>query len=119
MEIGASQEDYLEAIYLMNQNGIQVKSVQLAKTLGKSKPSVSVAMQTLENKGYLKKAEHGILILTDKGKNLAEKIYDRHQFFYRYFVGIGLQPEEAEVNACSIEHVLSETCYRRLKEVLK
>ena len=118
MEIGQSQEDYLETIYLLQEDGIPVKNVSLAKKLGKSKPSVTVAIQTLEQKGYLTKQEHGILELTEKGRDLAKRVYERHCFFHRYFTSIGLSEREADENACAIEHVLSENCYRKLKEKL-
>ena len=92
--------------------------ILLAKRMGKSKPSVTVAIQTLEQKGYLTKQEHGILELTEKGRDLAKRVYERHCFFHGYFTHIGLSEEEADENACAIEHVLSENCYRKLKEKL-
>lgn len=118
MEIGHSQEDYLEAIYCMNQEGKVVKGVDLAVRLKRSKPSVSVALQTLEKKGYIEKREHGILYLTEKGRALAERLNERHQLFKAFFLQLGLSPEVAEQDACSIEHVLSEACYQKLKEVM-
>ena len=115
MEIGQSQEDYLEAIYLLHQSGVAVKNCSLAKKMVKSKPSVTVAVQTLEQKGYLEKLDHGILRLTEKGERLAIRINERHNFFHAYFTSIGLSEEEAQKNACAIEHVLSETCYQKMK----
>lgn len=93
-----------------------VRSIDVAQHLGFSKPSVSHAMGILRDEGFLVMDADHFLHLTDAGRELAERIYDRHQFFTAHLVEIGVDPEQAEKDACKIEHVISEESYQKLKK---
>lgn len=112
----ASGEDYLEAILVLHKKLGMVRSVDVARHLELSKPSVCVAVNTLIEGGFLTKDSNHFLYLTDDGKNVAEKIYERHQFFTEELIKAGVDPKQAESDACKIEHVISEQSFRKLKE---
>ena len=118
MEIGQAQEDYLEVIYCLSRERECVKCIHIANYMGRSKPSVTIAVQGLEKKGYLKKGDHSVLLLTEKGLALAEKLYERHHYFMEVLIRAGVDREIAEKDACSMEHVLSEESYQKLKLLL-
>ena len=104
-ELYESGENYLEAILMLkNERGV-ARSVDVAKKLGVSKPSVSRAMGILEEKGFLTTGEGGALLLTDKGKETAESVYGRHVMLTKFLQKItGVKEAQAEENACRIEH---------------
>lgn len=112
----ASGEDYLEAILVLHKKLGMVRSVDVARHLELSKPSVCVAVNALIEGGFLTKDSNHFLYLTDDGKNVAEKIYERHQFFTEELIKVGVDPKQAELDACKIEHVISEQSFRKLKE---
>ena len=116
MKLYASGEDYLEAILMLQKNKGMVRSVDLARHMGFSKPSISHAVKVLREGGFLTMDEEGYLHLTDIGKEVAEKIYEKHQFFTNGLIELGVDPEIAEADACKIEHVISEESYMKLKE---
>ncbi len=115
-EIHESGEDYLEAILrLQIENGI-ARSVDVAKKLGVSKPSVSRAMSILEERGYVTVGKIGALEFTEKGKNLAEEIYSRHVLLTKFLQKItGVNEKQAEENACKIEHDIDEDIKRGIE----
>lgn len=84
--------------------------------MGFSKPSISHAVSVLRDGGFLRMDEDGFLHLTDIGREVAEKIYERHQFFTEQLVAAGVDQETAEQDACRIEHAISDTSFRKLKE---
>ena len=112
----ASGEDYLEAILVLQKQKGMVRSVDVARHMGVSKPSVCVAVNTLKDGGFLTMDEDHFLHLTDVGREVAERIYERHCFFTDELIAAGVAPETAEADACRIEHVISEESFRRLKE---
>ena len=116
MKIHASGEDYLEAVLILQKKQGMVRSVDLARHMGFSKPSISHAVGILKNGGFLTVDEDGFLHLTDIGQEVAEKIYERHQFFTEQLVDAGVERETAEQDACRIEHAISDTSFRKLKE---
>ena len=115
----ASGEDYLEAILVLRKQKGMVRSVDVARHMGVSKPSVCVAVNTLKDGGFLTMDEDHFLHLTDVGREVAEKIYERHCFFTEQLVAAGVDLETAETDACRIEHVISDESFRRLKEKCK
>ena len=115
-KVHASGEDYLEAILVLEKQKGMVRSIDVAQHLGFSKPSVSHAMGVLRDEGFLMMDAEHFLHLTDTGRELAEMIYDRHQFYTAHLVGLGVDPEQAEQDACKIEHVISEESYQKLKK---
>ena len=93
-----------------------VRSVDLARHMGFSKPSISHAVGILKNGGFLTVDEDGFLHLTAIGHEVAEKIYERHRFFTEQLIAAGVDQETAEQDACRIEHAISDTSFRKLKE---
>lgn len=116
MKIHASGEDYLEAVLILQKKQGMVRSIDLARHMGFSKPSISHAVGALRDGGFLTMDEDGFLHLTDIGREVAEKIYERHQFFTEQLVAAGVDQETAEQDACRIEHAISDTSFRKLKE---
>ena len=116
MKIHASGEDYLEAILVLQKKMGMVRSIDLARHMGFSKPSISHAVGVLKNGGFLTVDEDGYFHLTKDGRKVAEKIYERHQFFTEQLVAAGVDQETAEQDACRIEHAISDTSFRKLKE---
>ena len=111
-----SREDYLEAILRLGLERPVVRSVDIAEFLGFSKASVSIAMKKLLEDGYIHRSREGYIMLTDKGLAIAQEIYARHRFFAEHLIGIGIDPQIAESEACRIEHVISEETFQRLVE---
>ena len=116
MKLHASGEDYLESVLVLQKKLGMVRSVDVARHMGVSKPSVCVAVNTLKDGGFLIMDENHFLHLTDIGREVAEKIYERHCFFTEQLIAAGVDPETAEADACRIEHVISETSFEKLKE---
>lgn len=115
MKIYASGEDYLEAVLVLQKEKGMVRSVDLARHMGFSKPSISHAVGVLKNGGFLTVDEDGYLHLTEDGREVAEKIYERHQFFTEQLVAVGVDRETAERDVCRIEHAISEETFQKLK----
>ena len=115
MKIHASGEDYLEAVLILQKKQGMVRSIDLARHMGFSKPSISHAVGVLKNGGFLTVDEDGYFHLTEDGREVAEKIYERHQVFTEQLVAVGVDRETAERDACRIEHVISEEAFEKLK----
>ena len=115
MKLHASGEDYLEAILILHKQKGVVRSVDVARHMEVSKPSVSHAVTTLRDGGFLTMDDGFFLHLTDIGREVAEQIYEKHRFFTDRLIEAGVDPETAERDACRIEHVISEESFQRLK----
>lgn len=116
-KIHASGEDYLEAVLILQKQKGTVRSVDVARYLEVSKPSVCHAVATLRDGGFLTMDEDYSLHLTDVGRDVAEQTYEKHRFFTERLIEAGVNPDTAERDACRIEHVISEESFRRLKAV--
>ena len=116
MKLYASGEDYLEAVLVLQRKQGMVRSVDLARHMGFSKPSISHAVGVLKNGGFLTVDDDGFLHLTVIGREIAEKIYERHLFFMEQLIAAGFDPKTAEADACRIEHIISDESFDRLKE---
>ena len=119
MKIHASGEDYLEAVLILQKKQGMVRSIDLARHMGFSKPSISHAAGVLKNGGFLTVDEDGFLHLTAIGREVAEKIYERHLFFTEQLVAAGVDLETAEQEACRMEHAIGDTSFRKLKEKIQ
>ncbi len=118
-ELYESGEDYIEAILMLQQEKGFARSVDVAKKLGVSKPSVSRAMGILEEKGYIEVGDGGALLLTDKGKSAAGAVLNRHETLTKLLVKIaGVSVEQAEENACRIEHDIDDDVFAGIKNWL-
>ena len=115
MKLHASGEDYLEAILVLQRKKGMVRSVDVARHMDVSKPSVCHAVATLKNGGFLTMDDGFFLHLTNIGREVAEQIYEKHRFFTERLIAAGVDPETAEADACRIEHVISEESFKRLK----
>lgn len=115
-----SQEDYLEAIYVLSLDEEHVRMSDVAKHLSVSKPSVNKAINLLQEKGYLMHQHYGAIVLTDEGKEMAKKVYERHKVIKCFFTEI-LKVEEAvaEEEACRVEHCIGEGTLEKLKDYVR
>ena len=105
-------------LVLKKKNGV-VRSIDIANDLGVSKPSVSVAMKNLRNGEYIEMDKEGYITLLDKGREIAEKIYERRTFLTDWLTSIGVDPTVAAEDACRIEHVISAETFTAMKKALK
>ena len=119
MKLHASGEDYLETILVLQKKLSIVRSVDVARHMEVSKPSVCHAVATLRDGGFLTMDEDHFLHLTDVGREVAERIYERHCFFTEQLIAAGVDPKTAEADACRIEHIISDESFDRLKEAVE
>ena len=119
MSLKESAEMYLETIYTLSMTHSYVRSIDVAEALGYSRPSVSRAVGLLKKDGYLSVKEEGFLILTEKGMEAAEKIYERHTILTAALVALGVDPETATEDACKIEHDISDRTLDAIKAHMK
>ena len=118
-KIYASGEDYLEAVLILQKKTGTVRSVDVARYLEVSKPSVCHAVATLRDGGFLTMDEDYSLHLTDVGRDVAEQTYEKLRFFTERLIEAGVNPDTAERDACRIEHVISDESFRCLKAAAK
>ena len=119
MKLHASGEDYLEAVLVLQKEKGMVRSVDVARHMDVSKPSVCHAVATLKNGGFLTMDDGFFLHLTNIGREVAEQIYEKHRFFTERLIAAGVDPETAEADACRIEHVISDESFQCLKSAKK
>lgn len=118
MIIKESGEDYLEAILVLKNKAGFVRSIDVANHLQVSKPSVSVAMKHFREEGYVVADKDGYLDLTDKGLEIAKRVYERHEIISQVLIRLGVSPEVALEDSCKIEHAISEESFEKIKEFL-
>lgn len=115
IKITASLEDYLEAIYEIIEEKQGVKAVEVAKRLDVKRSSVTEALKNLAEKNLVNYGRYDVISLTPLGVKVAKKVIQKHKTLYDFFSKIlGLSPEEAALNACKVEHVISENVLQRL-----
>lgn len=119
MRLQESGEMYLEAIYVLSKAQGMVRSIDVSEYLGYSKPSVSRAVGLLKTGGYLTVENDGGLILTDSGREIAEKIFERHTLLTRLLIKVGVSEEVAAADACRLEHAISDESFLAIKEYTK
>jgi len=119
MSLKESAEMYLETIYTLSKTHSYIRSIDVAEALGYSRPSVSRAVGLLKKDGYLSVKEEGFLILTEKGMEAAEKIYERHTILTAALMALGVDPETATEDACKIEHDISDRTLDAIKAHMK
>lgn len=118
MQIRESAENYLEAILVIERKKGSVRSIDVARHLDFSKPSVSRAMTLLKGNGYITVDGDGLLHLTDSGREIAERIYERHELFTKWLIMLGVDPDIAAEDACKLEHDISVVTFQKIKEHL-
>ncbi|MBQ1688876.1 MAG: metal-dependent transcriptional regulator [Lachnospiraceae bacterium] len=116
MSLQESGEMYLETIYVLSKNKDIVRSIDVGEHMGYSKPSVSRAIGVLKEEGLVKKEANGNLSLTEAGKILAQRIYERHTLLSKLFMDLGVDEKTAIDDACRIEHYISDTTFEAIKK---
>lgn len=114
-KIQESAENYLETILVLQQRGGPVRSIDIAAELEFSKPSVSVAMKHLRERGCVAVDRDGFITLTEEGHRIAEGVYQRHILFTQWLQSLGVSPQVAAEDACRIEHVISEETFQAIR----
>ena len=115
MALHESAEMYLETIYELSQSQSSVRSIDVAESMGYSKPSVSRAVGLLKQGGYLLMDKDGFLTLTESGAAVAKKILERHTVLSKMLIALGVSKETAVEDACKIEHVISDETFEAIK----
>ena len=115
MNIYESAEDYLERILILQERNKEVRSIDIAHDMGFSKPSISVAMKKLKEAGLINIDKNGFITLTKEGHVIADKVYERHCVLTKVLTSIGVSEEQAEKDACKVEHVISEETFDAIK----
>ena len=119
MRLQESGEMYIESIYVLNKKMGNVRSIDVCDYLGYSKPSVSRAMSLLKKGGFVVMDKEGYLTLTDAGREVAEKMYQRHTILSEFLISLGVSEETAIDDACKIEHHISDESFNAIKKYLE
>ena len=119
MNLQESGQMYLETILILSRENFHVRSIDVCEYMGFSKPSVSRAVGLLKSGGYIIVDKDGYITLTDEGRDLAQKIYDRHGVLTDFLISLGVDAETASADACKIEHHISDESFNAIKAALK
>ncbi len=114
MEIRKSSEDYLETMLMLKETNGYIRSIDIAKHLGVTKPSVSYATKRLRENGYIEMNNDGLISLTDSGMEIASTIYNRHKMLSQFLTMLGVDQETADEDACNIEHDISNETFEAI-----
>ena len=117
MRILKSSEDYLEAMLGMSERHGYIRSIDIAAELGVTKPSVSYAVKRLRENGYITMNRDGLITLTEKGLEIANRIYERHKVLTQMLVFLGVDPKTAREDACKMEHDISDETFEAMKRL--
>ena len=116
MTLQESSENYLETILMLSSHGERVRSVDIAHEMEFTRPSVSIAMKKLREKGYIEVDTEGYISLTNPGREIAESMYERHMAISNWLMSLGVEETTARTDACRIEHVISEQSFTAIKK---
>ena len=116
MALKESAENYIEAIYVLYKKNGAVRSIDIANEMNFTKASISVAMKHLREDGYISMDSDGLITLTEKGIEIAEMVYERHQIIAKLLIALGVSEETAYEDSCKIEHDLSQESFEKIKE---
>lgn len=119
MRIQESGEMYLETILRLSQTSGHVRAIDVGEEMGYSKPSVSRAMSILKQGGYIVIGADGSIVLTDAGREIAEKIYARHTLITNFLISIGVDKETATEDACKMEHGISDASFEAIQKLVE
>ena len=114
MNIYQSAEDYLEMILMLHQTKGYAHSIDIAAGRSVTKPSVSFAMKQLRENGYIEMDKENFITLTEKGMEIAQRMYDRHQALTDFLIRLGVNEHTARQDACKIEHDISEETFQAI-----
>ena len=113
-----SNEDYLEAILILKIKNGTVRSIDVANMLNVSKPGVNKAMNILKENGLIEKETYGDITLTEKGSEIANRIYNKHNTIKNFLIKLGVSEEISDIDCCKIEHVISEETFNAIESFL-
>ena len=119
MKVNESAENYLETILILSQRLPVVRSIDIAAEMGFKKSSVSVAMTNLREKNHIAVYPAGYITLTESGKEIAEMIYERHNFLSGWLISLGVDEKIAAEDACRMEHVISRESFAAIKKAVE
>ena len=119
MALQESGEMYLETIHRLSMEQQVVRSIDVAESMGYSKPSVSRAVGLLKKDGYIEVDKDGYISLTQAGKDMANKIFERHTVLTKMLVSLGVDDKTASEDACRMEHVISDETFNAMKNYLE
>ena len=119
MALLESGQMYLETILILTSESSTVRSIDVCEHMGFSKPSVSRAIGLLKNGGYINVDPDGFITLTEVGREVAQKIYDRHRVLTDFLISLGVDGEVASNDACKIEHHISDESFEAIKKALQ
>ncbi|MBR2546071.1 MAG: metal-dependent transcriptional regulator [Erysipelotrichaceae bacterium] len=119
MRLQESGEMYLETILILSQRMENVRAIDIGEEMGYSKPSVSRALKILKENSYINVDKNGYITLSKTGREIAEKIYERHQVLSEILIKLGIDPEIATEDACRMEHVISDTSFEAIKKYIR
>ena len=119
MIINESAENYLETILILSIKLPVVRSVDVANELDFKKSSVSIAMKNLKSNGHITVTDAGFIYLTESGREIAEKVYERHRFISSWLISLGVPEDIATEDACKMEHIISNESYAAIKDYIK
>ncbi len=119
MHLQESGQMYLETILVLSKKGGGVRAIDIGEHMGFSKPSVSRAVGLLKDGGYVVSDTDGHLSLTDVGREIAEKIYERHTLLTQFLIKLGVEPAVAGEDACKIEHDISDQSFEAIKKYIQ
>ena len=119
MSLQESGEMYLETILVLSQRTGFVRAIDIGEEMGYSKPSVSIAMKKLRQENHITVTDAGFIYLTDSGKEIANMIYERHEFISKWLIELGVPEEIATDDACQMEHVISRESFNAIKEYVR
>lgn len=116
MHIKESAENYLETILILSKKQDTVRSIDIANEMNFTKASISVAMKNLRENEYILVDKDGAILLTESGREIATRVYERHQLIAKILISLGVSEETAYEDSCKIEHDLSEESFEKIKE---
>ena len=119
MIINESAENYLETILILSNKLPVVRSVDVANELDFKKSSVSIAMKNLKSNGHITVTDAGFIYLTESGREIPEKVYERHRFISSWLISLGVPEDIATEDACKMEHIISNESYAAIKDYIK
>ena len=111
-----AQEDFVEALLMLEEQGLPLETTKVARLLNVSKPAVHQMGHELIDKGLITRKDYGDMTLTDAGRELARKVFNRHKILKQFLIELGVSEDVAEDDCCKIEHVISEETFEVIRK---
>ena len=114
-----AQEDFVEALLMLEEQGLPLETTKVARLLNVSKPAVHQMGHELIDKGLITRKDYGDMTLTDAGRELARKVFNRHKILKQFLIELGVSEDVAEDDCCKIEHVMSEETFEVIRKKIE